>query len=404
MKPSTVQQISAEIGVDADDVIIALWDHGFDKFDDPQDRLEQKHVRCVQEAFGLPRRSKATSPEYWKEALRLDDKAFAQMLAALDIQMSPAQRRLPKGSVRRLRSLLRTKGHQEAKMAEAPLPQPAPPRAKPPLSELIGHKRLITYISAKDVEEIHYAIAKDFAAQADPIAPAGVRDYNLLASAVERPMTSLAGHDKYPTVEMAGAALLHSLVFDHAFINGNKRTGLVSLLVFLDENGFVLTCKEKELFDFVLRLTERRLPGQTRDEQVRLSDPWAADAEVEAMTRWLVTPDRCREMDKSERPIRWWRLKRILRGYGCTFSNPHKGNAIDIERVVQRPSRSGASQETLSVQVHCAGESSEANRNEVTQIRRALELESYDFYSNKADQIDFWIDKYRRTLRRLAKR
>ncbi|MBN1812662.1 MAG: Fic family protein [Anaerolineae bacterium] len=60
-----------------------------------------------------------------------------------------------------------------------------------------------------------------------------LRDLGLLESAVARPQASAFGVDAYPDLATKAAALLHSLVLNHAFVDGNKRTAVLSTLVFL---------------------------------------------------------------------------------------------------------------------------------------------------------------------------
>ncbi len=89
---------------------------------------------------------------------------------------------------------------------------------------------------------IHNALVLDFLHQENPIDPPGPRNDDIIASAVFRQHTSIGDVLKYPSVELSAAALLHSLVNNHPFHNGNKRTALVSMLVLLDENELMLTC------------------------------------------------------------------------------------------------------------------------------------------------------------------
>ena len=65
-----------------------------------------------------------------------------------------------------------------------------------------------------------------------------VRDVGLLESAAARPRTSLWGGDAYPTLGSKAAALLDSLVNNHALVDGNKRLGWLATVVFLDLNGW----------------------------------------------------------------------------------------------------------------------------------------------------------------------
>ena len=86
-----------------------------------------------------------------------------------------------------------------------------------------------------------------------------LRDRGLLESAVARPRASAFGVDAYPDLASKAAALLHSLILNHAFVDGNKRTAVLSALVFLDLNGFVISWDQHEALDFVLRLTTHQI-------------------------------------------------------------------------------------------------------------------------------------------------
>lgn len=75
----------------------------------------------------------------------------------------------------------------------------------------------------------------------------GVRDLTLLESALFRPQTTFGGRELYPTLFSKAASLMHSIINNHPFVDGNKRTGTAAMLVFLDLNGNILTVSQKEL-------------------------------------------------------------------------------------------------------------------------------------------------------------
>lgn len=116
------------------------------------------------------------------------------------------------------------------------------------------------YLTIDDVLNLHYALVQDFEGAGDPISPAGLRDKALLQSALSRPTTSLGSKEKYGGVEEKAAALLHSLIMNHPFCNGNKRTALVSMLVFLDKNNRALNVRDDEIFNFILSIASRSSP------------------------------------------------------------------------------------------------------------------------------------------------
>ena len=61
----------------------------------------------------------------------------------------------------------------------------------------------------------------------------GVRDYNLLDSALENPFQSFGGEELYPTIQAKAARLGYGLIKNHCMIDGNKRIGTHAMLVFL---------------------------------------------------------------------------------------------------------------------------------------------------------------------------
>lgn len=71
--------------------------------------------------------------------------------------------------------------------------------------------------------------------------PPPIRDMGLLGSAVARPRTSAFGEDAYPDLWTKAAALLQSVVKNHALVDGNKRLGWLSTAVFLEINGIEIS-------------------------------------------------------------------------------------------------------------------------------------------------------------------
>lgn len=86
----------------------------------------------------------------------------------------------------------------------------------------------------------------------------GVRDVGLLKSALARPLASFGGKDLYPTVNLKAAAIVHSLLLNHPFVDGNKRTALAVMVYFLKNNGFKLKAGKKELVNFALWVENKK--------------------------------------------------------------------------------------------------------------------------------------------------
>lgn len=87
----------------------------------------------------------------------------------------------------------------------------------------------------------------------------GIRDLGLIQSAIARPASSFGGEDLYPTLFEKSAALFHSLMFNHAFVDGNKRTTISVTARFLTLNGYELNVSEKEFVAFPLRVENQHL-------------------------------------------------------------------------------------------------------------------------------------------------
>jgi len=77
----------------------------------------------------------------------------------------------------------------------------------------------------------------------------GVKDMGLLDSALENIFATFDGKDLYPTKEEKGARLGYSLIKNHAFVDGNKRTGMHIMILFLALNGVELFHTERELVE-----------------------------------------------------------------------------------------------------------------------------------------------------------
>ena len=84
----------------------------------------------------------------------------------------------------------------------------------------------------------------------------GVRDFNLLESAIETPFQVFGGEELYPTIQAKGARLGYGLIKNHCMLDGNKRIGVHAMLVFLALNGIELRYTQKELYEMVLEVAD----------------------------------------------------------------------------------------------------------------------------------------------------
>lgn len=397
----TVRRLADMAGLDVEEVLIRAWDAGFEDIENPDKPLPASIAGRIRDVAGLPSARDITRPAYWTRVLDIDEVQLRQLLADAGLHWKASAKVFPKGAVRVLKQYARGTVLLET-------PPTLPEKVIPEIVHLpepevewktVGRVPRETFISAEQVNAVHMALVADFARDDDPIVPAGVRDESLLESAVYRQHTESGNHVKYPTAEMVAAALLHSLVHNHAFFNGNKRTALVSMLVSLDSNGLILTSSEEQLFRLVLRLAQHQV--------VPASSSQLADREVLWIAAWIV--ENSRPIEKGEKPIQWRRLKRILSDFGCTWSFARVGNRLNIQRSVEGSGRWTRRARLLSVQVKYTDDGRDAQRYTVHEIRRGLELDeehgvdSASFYGVAEHAIDEFIVRYRKLLKRLSK-
>ncbi|HYN89263.1 MAG TPA: type II toxin-antitoxin system death-on-curing family toxin [Ardenticatenaceae bacterium] len=109
------------------------------------------------------------------------------------------------------------------------------------------------YLTTEHVLTIHAQIMQT------TVGEAGVRDVGLIESAVARPRATFGGEELYHGVFTKAGALMHSLLRNHPFVDGNKRTATVAAGIFPEYNGWQLTATNAELEAFVLHAVEARL-------------------------------------------------------------------------------------------------------------------------------------------------
>jgi len=397
-KRLSVADLAKEAGIDLDEALISLWDAGFERLNDPTDRLGRGDANRARRALGLATRRELASAEFWMETLSLSRDQLEKLLDDLGIASPFEGQRLRAKAIHRLRA---ERKRRTGTLRLAVDRETIPAEGRGTLEwEVIGHTQKIEYLRVSEVSAIHEALVTDFASSQDPIEPPGVRSTALLDSAVHRPYTGIGDILKYPTVEMAASALLHGLVHDHPFHNGNKRTALVAMLVFLDDNGLILTCDESALFKIVLQLAQHAVTQGPQNE--------LADREVLEVARWIKVNSRV--IEKGDRALSWRRLKQILASYQCSLSRPNVGNRINIERTVTEYGWFGrAKPRVLRTQTHYGDDGREVDKTAINRLRRELWLDdehgidSAAFYDDAAAATSDFIVRYRKTLRRLAR-
>jgi death on curing protein len=111
----------------------------------------------------------------------------------------------------------------------------------------VEHPAAVEYLTLEEVLLLHARLVQRTGGSG------GVRDIGLLDSALARPQATFGGEDLYPSLWHKAAALMHSLIKNHPFVDGNKRTALTTTGLFLELNGYTLTASNKQVLDFARR-------------------------------------------------------------------------------------------------------------------------------------------------------
>jgi death-on-curing protein len=102
------------------------------------------------------------------------------------------------------------------------------------------------------VSDVEYLDLEDLLGLVRALGTGPVRDVGLLDSSAARPRSQAYGEDAYRTLPLKAAALLHSVVGNHALVDGNKRLGWLATVVFLDLNGHAPDLDDDAAFDLVM--------------------------------------------------------------------------------------------------------------------------------------------------------
>ena len=108
-------------------------------------------------------------------------------------------------------------------------------------------------ISLEEVLKLHEKSIRDFGGSL------GIRDKNLLESALSRSFQSFGNVEFYPSIFEKTAALIESIVKNHPFVDGNKRTGFLAAYFFLFRNNYELTASQETAYEFVINIASSQI-------------------------------------------------------------------------------------------------------------------------------------------------
>ena len=107
---------------------------------------------------------------------------------------------------------------------------------------------MIQYLTEKELVAINYAVIK----QISPDEDFGIKDSAALKTVITQPQQNIFDEELYPTIYQKAAILTEMIVNKHCFYNGNKRTAVMEMYMFLRKNGIRLTVSNQAIADYVV--------------------------------------------------------------------------------------------------------------------------------------------------------
>lgn len=110
---------------------------------------------------------------------------------------------------------------------------------------------MMWFFNEEEILLLHYKTIEQFGGSH------GIRDLGRLKSALTSPKTK---YDE--SVTEKAAVYSRSIIGDHPFIDGNKRTGIMASVIFLEKNSISLSIRQGELEDFAVKIAIEKLDVQ----------------------------------------------------------------------------------------------------------------------------------------------
>ncbi|HSW37814.1 MAG TPA: type II toxin-antitoxin system death-on-curing family toxin [Candidatus Saccharimonadales bacterium] len=112
---------------------------------------------------------------------------------------------------------------------------------------------MIRYLTEEEILLAHFKLIERYGGSH------GVRDTKRIESVAAAPKQEVFGAEQYPDIFEKAAVYLRSIIGDHPFADGNKRTGIIVAIMFLKRNGKRFRAKTGELEDFAVRVATKHL-------------------------------------------------------------------------------------------------------------------------------------------------
>jgi death-on-curing family protein len=260
---------------------------------------------------------------------------------------------------------------------------------------------------------------------ADPVEPPGVKNQNMLESAIMRQQTGSGSWYKYDNIYTNCATLVYGINKNHGFHNGNKRVSFLAMIKHLYSNGYVLkpevtqndiyklllavADKEGSIYEFAKQYsTGKKDKSKNIFHRVGKNRKWNAEDEVQYIGFWLKESTVSKNIQLKYK-VKLTDLRRILEPKGIIMET--NGNHIILKTVETKKLWFGLSTKNITVkqkEYNLGNSISEINQELVAQIRREFNLTISDgidniaFYDEKGF-LDEQIINHKKLIYRLSK-
>ena len=256
-------------------------------------------------------------------------------------------------------------------------------------------------ISEDDVLRAHYLISDYLLEEGEEIMY-GVKNYDLLSSAVHRQTTSFGNIEKWSTEFQKMATLLYGLVKNHAFHDGNKRTALLVLLLHMDRQHLQIRVPQTKLETLIVRIAANTLDEYQSFDRYKDNEEPVINFIADILKKYT------RRTNKQYYSITYAELNTKLNKYNVRLGNP-SGNYISVYqiksnklfKIIPQPKK-----EVKVLQIGFPGWKKQVNQKALKAVLRATHLTAdygvdSDVFFNGEEPMYALINEYREPLLRL---
>lgn len=266
--------------------------------------------------------------------------------------------------------------------------------------DVLAGNRAGCMICEDDILRAHYIIADYFIEEGEAVVY-GVKNYDLLSSATHRQVTNFGGIEKWETDFQKMATLLYGLVKNHAFHDGNKRTALLVLLLYIERCKLQLRVEQSKLETLLIRIAANRLDEYTSFAKYINNDEPIINFIADLIKRYT------RNQNKRYYTITFAEFNHKLNRFNVRLCNP-SGNYIDVHKIIEEKKMGlFTKQKDIKIkQIGFPGWKKQVNIKALKEVLKAAQLTAEygvdsDVFFNGEEPIYTLIHEYSGPLSRL---